>query len=158
MRRLTSLLITLIFVLSGCAGTTAAVKSEYRLAQGEKVTFKVTAPENLTEEARGIFISRLTEKLTSSGLLTSDADANAREIDIQIMYYRMRHGATRAMLGVIAGSDNMHSVVKVKNKSTGEVLSEYTIDSNNATAMGTSRGMIRDHADKIIETLIAPKK
>jgi Domain of unknown function (DUF4410) len=156
-------LIAALFLVStvamvGCAGTSAMIRSEYKLSQSEKLTYKVTAPGDMEEEAKGIFNTRLTEKLTSGGLLAQAPDAEARELDIQVTNYRMRHGATRVLLGILAGPDNIQSLVRVKNKATGAVLSEIEVESKNPSAWGTSRGMIEDHADKIVETLTGVKK
>jgi hypothetical protein len=155
---LAALLLASTTALIGCAGTSAMVRSEYKLSQGEKVTYMLTAPEDMAEEARGIFRARLTEKLTSGGLLSGASDTDARELDIQVTNYRMRHGAARALLGILAGSDNMQSMIGIKNKTTGAVLSEYEIESKNPSAWGTSKGMIEDHADRIVDTLAGAKK
>ncbi len=71
--------------------------------------------------------------------------------------YYMRHGAARAMVEIMAGSDNIQSRVKIKDSSTGNVLSEFTVQSKNPTAWGTSKGLIEEHADKIVATLKGAK-
>jgi hypothetical protein len=152
------ILVTIILmVLAGCA-TTAQIQSEYRLAQGEKLKLQVTVPPSATEEALQIFNERLTTQLWSNGLLAGPTDATARNLEVAVTNYSMRHGAARAMLGIMAGSDNMQSTVKIKDQATGSVLSEFTVESTNSTAWGTSRGMIEDHADKIVETLKVGKR
>ncbi len=152
------ILVTIILMLlAGCA-TTAQIQSEYRLAQGEKLKLQVTAPPSATEEALQIFNERLATQLSSNGLLAGPSDASARNLEVSVTNYTMRHGAARAMLGIMAGSDNMQSTVKIKDQATGSVLSEFTVESTNSTAWGTSKGMIEDHADKIVETLKAGKR
>jgi t-SNARE complex subunit (syntaxin) len=151
-------LVTIILILlAGCA-TTAQIQSQYRLAQGEKLKLQVTAPPAAAEEALQIFKERLTAQLLSNGLLAAPSDASARNLEVAVTNYTMRHGAARAMLGIMAGSDNMQSTVKIKDQTTGSVLSEFTVESTNSTAWGTSKGMIEDHADKIVETLKAGKR
>ncbi|MDK2124713.1 DUF4410 domain-containing protein [Parachitinimonas caeni] len=157
-KAITVLACAVSIVLGGCAGTAAVVRSEYRLSEGEKVAFTVSAPADLGEEARGILNARLTEKLTANSLLATTADASARELEIQVTNYRMRHGAARALLGIMAGTDNIQSTIKVKNKASGAVLSEFQIESKNPTAWGTSKSMIEEHADKIVDTLVGAKK
>lgn len=152
------ILVTIILMLlAGCA-TTAQIQSEYRLAQGEKLKLQVTAPPSATEEALQIFNERLATQLSSNGLLAGPSDASARNLEVSVTNYTMRHGAARAMLGIMAGSDNMQSTVKIKDQATGSVLSEFTVESTNSTAWGTSKGMIEDHADKIVETMKAGKQ
>jgi hypothetical protein len=53
----------------------------------------------------------------------------------------------------MAGADNMQSSVQVKDRKTQAVVGEFAVESKNPTAMGTSRGMIIEHADKIVEYL-----
>ena len=154
---LLSLLIASATLVAGCT-TSAKVQSEYKLAQGEKFSFLITAPTEVSAEARQIFNERLTSQLTGSGLLAASSDASARSLEIAVTNYNMRHGAARALLGIMAGSDNMQSTIKVKDRGTGAVLSEFSIESKNSTAWGTSRGMIEDHADKIVETLKGGKR
>ncbi len=152
------ILVTIILILlAGCA-TAAQIQSQYRLTQGEKLKLQVTAPPSANEEALQIFNERLTTQLSSNGLLAGPSDASARNLEVSVTNYTMRHGAARAMLGIMAGSDNMQSTVKIKDQTTGSVLSEFTVESTNSTAWGTSKGMIEDHADKIVETLKVGKR
>lgn len=151
------LIITSSF-LFGCAGTSAVVQSEYRLAQGEKLKLQLTAPPTASTEGVAILRERLIEQLTNSGLLAAATDATARTIEVTVTNYYMRHGATRAMVGVMAGADNIQSKVKLKDQASGKVLSEFTVKSKNPSAWGTSRGLIEEHADKIVETLQTTKR
>ena len=154
---LLSLLIVSATLFAGCS-TSAKIQSEYKLPQGEKFSFRVTAPTDINAEARQIFDASLTSQLSGSGLLAGSSDVNARSLEIAVRNYNMRHGAARALLGILAGSDNMQSTVKVKDKGTGAVLSEFSVESKNSTAWGTSKGMIEDQADKIVDTLKSGKK
>jgi len=153
-----SILIVASSLLAGCAGTAAIVQSEYRLAQGEKFKLQLTAPAAASEEGITILRERLTSQLSSNGLLATAADASARTVEVTVTNYYMRHGATRAMVGIMAGADNIQSAVRVKDPASGKVLSEFTVESKNPTAWGTSRGMIEDHADKVVETLRGMKR
>lgn len=152
-----SVLITLALVITGCS-TTANIRSDYKLVAGEKLELKVSAPPSATQEALQIFNARLTSQLSSSGLLAGPSDSSVRVLDVVVTNYTMRHGASRAMLGILAGSDKIQSTVQIKDRSNGAVLSEFTVESSNSTAWGTSRGTIEDHADKIVEMLKSGKK
>ncbi|MEP6823313.1 MAG: DUF4410 domain-containing protein [Ramlibacter sp.] len=154
---LLSLLIVSATLVAGCT-TSARVQSEYKLPQGEKFSFQVTAPTNVSAEARQIFDERLRGQLAGGSLLAGSSDVNARSLEIAVTTYNMRHGAARALLGILAGSDDMQSTVKVRDRGTGAVLSEFSVESRNSTAWGTSKGMIEDQADKIVETLKGGKK
>ena len=140
-------------LMAGCAGTAARVQSDIRLSPGEKLNFKIATPAPMSEEATTIFRERLTAQLTSGGLLASSADKSARTLDVEVTTYNMRHGAARALAGIFAGTDKMQSTIKIKNAANANAVSEFVVESKNPTAWGTSRGMIEDHADKIVETL-----
>jgi hypothetical protein len=151
-----SLLITSALLITGCS-TTAKIKSSYKLVADEKLELKVSAPPSATQEALQIFNARLTSQLSNNRLLAASNDSSVRILDVVVNKYTMRHGASRAMLGILAGTDTIESTVRIVDRSNGAVLSEFTVESGNATAWGTSRGMIEDHADKIVESLIKGK-
>jgi hypothetical protein len=152
MRKLiAAILVASSTLLAGCAGTSAIVQSEYRLAQGEKLKLQLNAPPTASEERVTILRERLATQLSSNALLAGSSDASSRTIDVTVTNYRLRHGATRALVGIMAGADNIQSTVQVKDSSTGKVLSEFKVESKNPSAWGTSKGMIEEHADKIVE-------
>jgi len=145
-------------LLVGCAGTSATVNSEYRLAQGEKVKLQLSTPSTASEEGATIFRDRLTAQLVGRGLLAGASDGSSKTLEVTMNNYYMRHGAARAMVGIMAGADNIQSTVKVKDQATGKALSEFTVESKNPTAWGTSRGLIEEHADEIVATLAGAKR
>jgi hypothetical protein len=139
-------------LLTGCAGTKMSVQAPYQPTQGAALAYVVNPKVEVSDEALGILRQRLDSQLRASGLLASSAGAS-KQVEISIVNYYMRHGATRALVGVMAGADNMQSSVIVKDSTTQAVLGEFKVESSNPTAMGTSRGMIEDHADKIVAYL-----
>jgi len=153
-----TLLIVSNSLLVGCAGTSATVKSEYRLVQGEKVKLQLSTPSTASEEGVSIFRDRLTSQLSSRGLLAGASDGSNRTLEVTVNNYYMRHGAARAMVGIMAGTDNIQSTIKVKDQATGKALSEFTVESKNPTAWGTARGLIEEHADEIVATLTGAKR
>ena len=155
---ITAILVAASAFLAGCAGTSAIVQSEYRLAQGEKLKLQLSAPPTASEEGMAILRERLTTQLSSNALLAGASDTSSRTVEVTVTNYSMRHGATRALVGIMAGADNVQSTVKVKDFSTGKILSEFNVESKNPSAWGTSRGMLEEHADKIVETLKSAKR
>jgi hypothetical protein len=129
--------------LAGCAGTSLSVQKPYSSSSsGQKIAYSVNPKVEVSAEALEILDARLKTQL--------DGGAGAdRKVDIVITNYYMRHGATRAMVGIMAGADNILSQVTVRDAS-GAVLAEFTVESKNPSAWGTSRGMIEEHADKIV--------
>lgn len=147
---LTSIAIVATFLLSGCS-TTATIKSDVQLAASDKVQLSLITPPTMSEEGAAILRARLTTQLASRGLLATGA--GVKTVEVQVTNYYMRHGAARALAGIFAGVDNVKSTVRVKDNATGRVVSEFTVESDNASAWGTSRGMIEDHADKVVDSL-----
>ena len=154
---LAAILVASAALLGGCAGTAAIVQSEYRLAQGEKLKLQLNTPPDASEEGMAIMRERLTSQLTANGMLAAMSDASNRAVEVNVTNYYMRHGATRFFAGGFAGADNIQSTVKVKDMTNGKVLSEFKVESKNPTAWGTSKGLIEDHADKIVAILMGAK-
>lgn len=146
-----------ISLLAGCAGTSAIVQSEYHIAQGEKLKLQLSTPLKANENGMTILRERLTTQLSSNALLAGGGDASSKTIDVNVTNYYMRHGAARALAGIMAGTDNIQSTVKVKDTATGKSLSEFTVESKNPSAWGTSKALIEEHADKIVEMLKGAK-
>jgi hypothetical protein len=157
MRFVAGFVVSLALVLAGCASG-PRTHSGYVLPQGERVVSKVTVPPEMNDEALGIMNVRLAERLGAGGMLATGPGPGVRELDIRVVNYRMRHGAARALVGVMAGTDNIRSVVTVRDAPGGSILGSYEIESSNASAWGTSRGLIQDHADSIVEALRKSEK
>lgn len=153
-----SILLVALALLAGCAGTSATIQSDYKLAPNEKLDLNLIPPTGASEEGIAILRERLTTQLSSSGLLAPASDLRARTLEVIVTNYYMRHGATRALLGIMAGADNIQSTIKLKDKATDKVLWEFKVESKNPTAMGTSRGMIQNHADEIVSSLRGVKR
>lgn len=147
------ILITSCSLLAGCAGTSAIVQSEYRLAQHEKLSLQLKPSPEVSEQGMQILQQRLAGQLSGQNLLATAGDGSSRVLEVSILHYYMRHGAARALAGIMAGTDKVQSRVQIKDRATGQVLSEFNVESKNPTAWGTSKGMLEQHADKIVETL-----
>jgi len=140
-------------LLGGCAGTALRVQTAYQPTPGDKVTYAVVPKVQVSEEALSILRQELESQLQGSGLLAANSGEARKNVEISITNYYMRHGATRALVGVMAGADNMQSSVQVRDKKSQAVVGEFFVESKNPTAMGTSRGMIVEHANKIVQYL-----
>lgn len=142
-------LVVTFLVLAGCAGTGMKVQTAYTPTPGASITYTVDPKVEISQEALGIFRQRLDSQFGTSGLLATGKPP-ARSVDIVITNYYMRHGATRALVGILAGADNMQSSIIVRDMKTKAVIGQFAVESTNPTAMFTSRGLIEDHADKIV--------
>jgi hypothetical protein len=129
------------------------VQTAYLPTSGDKLTYAVVPKVPVSEEALSILRQELNSQLRGSGLLAANPEEARKNVEISITNYYMRHGATRALVGVMAGADNMQSSVQVRDTKSQAVVGEFSIESTNPTALGTSRGMIVEHANKIVQYL-----
>lgn len=137
--------------LAGCT-TSALVRTPYHMVQGNTFEIQLHTPPDASEEGMTLLRNDLNTELASRSLLANAGSAGARVLDVNVTYYRMRPGAARALVGIMAGRDKIQSTITVKEHG-GKVLSEYTVTSTNATAWGTAHGMIEKHAKEIVDTL-----
>jgi hypothetical protein len=151
------LLVACCVLAAGCAGTALRAGQAYQAPAGQKYKYEIVNKAQVPDEGMGIFQERLRSQLVGSGMLAGNDDPSARSVQITIGNYYMRHGATRALVGIMAGVDNMSSTIAVRDASAGKTLTSFDVESKNPTAWGTSRGMIEDHADKIVEFLKSGK-
>ena len=74
-------------------------------------------------------------------------------IEITFNNYYVRPGAARALVGVMAGVDNITSTVVIKEKDNDKIVGEFRVISKNATAWSSARDLIEQHVDVIISNL-----
>ena len=139
-------------LLGGCIGTSLRAHTPYQPSAGQSFTYKFVDEGKMSAEGLEIMRERLDSQLEAAGL-TKGAAGPAREVDIVINNYFMRHGAARAMGGILHGIDNILTTVLVKDAKTQTVLSKFEVESKNPSAWATSRGLIQGHADKIVNYL-----
>jgi hypothetical protein len=146
-------LLVVSLLLGGCAGTGLRVQTAYQPAPGDKLSYAVVPKVQVSEEALSILRQELDSQLRGGGLLAANPAEARKNVEISITNYYMRHGAARALVGVMAGADNMQSSVQVRDTKSQALVGEFSVESKNPTAMGTSRGMIVEHANQIVKYL-----
>lgn len=139
-----SAIVVVSILLAGCIGTSSSVRAPYTPSPNDTFSYTLDNYGGMTPEGRQIFEARLHRQL--GGQLTNGPEA--KRINVKVEYYRMRNGATRFWVGVMAGRDRILSTVTVTS-ADGKPLGTLTVDSANSTAMGTGRGLIEGHADEI---------
>ena len=148
MKNFRILVITLSFVaLTACASTKLRVERSYTYQVSDVFTQEIIDEASVPEKGMSIFKTRLDSKISELGLSTND-DAN-KKIEITFIGYKMRHGAARALAGFMAGADHISSIVVIKDTKSDETIGRLKVTSRNRAAVGTSKGLIEDHADKI---------
>ncbi|WNO10801.1 DUF4410 domain-containing protein [Teredinibacter sp. KSP-S5-2] len=144
--------LTLVFsyvFLAGCAGTHLRVDQGYAFQQNDIFSYEIVDNANVTPQGMSIFKERLESKIKALGLNTSGE--STKLIEVTFTNYYMRHGAARALVGVMAGSDNITSTVLIKDRSSGEIVGKLQVVSKNPTATSSARLLIEQHADKIAD-------
>lgn len=139
-------ILALAALLTGCIGTSSNVRAPYVASAQDTFSYTLDNHGGMTPEGREIFEARLRQQL--AGQLSEGPDA--KRINVRVNYYRMRNGATRFLVGVMAGRDRIQSTVTITS-ADGKALGTIEVDSANSTAMGTGRGLIQGHADEIAE-------
>ena len=107
----------------------------------------------ISQDGLEILRSRIEQQLRAKGRLANKPADAQEKVEINITRYKMRSDTERILLGILAGTDNMRSTIIIKDKKLNKIISEFKIKSSNSSAWGTSRGMIEDHADKIVNYL-----
>ena len=77
------------------------------------------------------------------------------KINIQIIGYNINTGASREVMGTLAGADEVKSTVQVINTSTNQVIGESTVLTSSSMAYG-QKAMAWVHADDIATFLSTP--
>lgn len=145
------LIIAIIVVItSGCAGTSLRVNQGYSSTSNDTFAYEITDNANVSEKGMLIFKERLNLKLTQLNLKSEQSN---KILEITFNNYRMRHGAARALVGIMAGSDSIISTIIIKDIETGKQEGSIRVASKNPSAWGSSKGLIEEHADKIVSYL-----
>lgn len=152
----TALLCLMAIVLTGCMGTTGQVYTPNK-AVGSRYWYEIVNSAELSEAGERVLREKLDIELRSRNLLAVETDPVARKVNITITNYYMRPAAARFLVGIMAGRDNIHSVVTIVDAKNGEELGRIEVDSRNPTAMGTSNGLIEGHATEIADFLAGVK-
>ena len=163
MKCLKGLALTFLLVLiTGCStsfinsgalpgtGTKLIVDQSFYYDGSEYFSYDIVNGSKVSEEGISIFKNRIEALLKQKSLYRENSN---KVIEITFNNYYVRHGATRAMVGVMAGVDNITSTVVIKDKDNNKILGEFRVISKNATAWGSANSLIELHADKIIAYL-----
>jgi|GEM_PF-5884261 len=146
------LCLCLLAALMGCASSRSTVKETNALKSGERVVLKIDIAKSASEEGADIFRSRLEQQLAAAGIGTVGPEAG-RTLEVILATYAVRNPAKRALFGAFAGRDKLQSRVLLRD-ANGEISSEFFVTSQDASAIGSIRLLIEQHADKIVESLV----
>ena len=164
MKYLKGLALTFLLVLiTGCSGsfigsgvlpgtgTELIVEQSFYYDGSEYFSYDIVdVSYQVSEEGKSIFKNRLESMLKQKSLYKENSN---KVIEITFNNYYVRPGAARAMVGVMAGVDNITSTVVIKEKDNDKIVGEFRVISKNATALSSAGNLIEQHADKIIAYL-----
>lgn len=146
----------LVATLNGCIGTSSQVARPNSSQVGSKLWYTVENPGGMTPEGLAVLRGRLDERFVA--VRAADGAPSAVQVRVTVTRYRMRHGAARALVGVMAGKDTVLSTVQVIDPVSGQELGRLDVESGNATAVGSAGGLLRGHADEIADFVLAGGK
>lgn len=144
----------MVLVFAGCAGTRTVVNESYSASSGDTFRIDILNTANATEAGINVFKSQLA---SYDSMLKVGNPNPTRMVTIEFTNYYVRPGATRALVGVMAGSDNVSTVTTVLDATTGEVLGSVKHVTKNPTAVVGINSLIKGHADKIAQYLLPQK-
>lgn len=138
--------------VTGCIGTSSNVARPNAAATGSKLWYSVENPGGMTPEGLTVLRGRLDERFVA--VRAAEGTPGAVHVRVTVTQYRMRHGAARALVGVMAGTDKVLSTVQVLDPASGHELGRLEVESGNATAVGSAGGLLRGHADEIADFVL----
>lgn len=140
------------FLLAACIGTSSKVARPNAAATGSKIWYTVENPGGMTPEGLTVLRGRLDERFVA--VRAAEGTPGSVHVRVTVTAYRMRHGAARALVGIMAGKDTVLSTVQVLDPATGQELGRLNVESGNATAVGSAGGLLRGHADEIADFVL----
>lgn len=146
------LILAAALLLSGCIGTKGTAVRPNEAPADATYWYSIDPSGGITPEGLTVLKARLDERF--AGVRAADQAPGALQVRITVVSYRMRHGAARALVGIMAGTDHVHSRVELVDPATGRVLGALTVESKNQTAMGSAGGLLRGHADEIADYVL----
>lgn len=138
-------LLLLVALLSACS-TTSRVHQAHTGFQGKSFDYHFTNRGG--DNAEGVAeLNRVVQNQLQAQGFINNGTANGK-IDITLTHYYVRHGAARALVGIMAGRDKIISHVRVLD-AAGAQLASFEVESTNTTAWGTTGGLHQKHAEEI---------
>lgn len=88
--------------------------------------------------------------LRDAGVFVPGTDAP--RIEITVTHFYVRSNGARFWAGVMAGRDKISSRIRIVD-AAGTQLADFQVESTNATALGSSGGLMEKHAAEILSRL-----
>lgn len=144
----TALLLVLV-MMSACSTSSRVHQAPAGLA---KNAFEYQFANRGGDNAEGVAeLDRVIQnRLLSNGLINNGTASGT--IEVTLTHYYVRHGAARALVGIMAGRDKIISHVRVVDGG-GNQVAAFEVESTNSTAWGTTGGLHEKHAEEVVARL-----
>ena len=140
MKRVSTVVMLLSWILvTGCAETSVRVNQPYAPSVNQKFNFEIENKSTLSDETLAIFRDELAGQMIAAQMLTISTDTTSKPLHIVIE---------------TAGTDHISSSVTVKDAITDAALAKYHVESHNQPPWGKPRGLMAEHAAKLVSYLI----
>ncbi|HST44923.1 MAG TPA: DUF4410 domain-containing protein, partial [Luteimonas sp.] len=104
----------LLALLMAACGTSSQVTQRHASVPGQQFSYTIENPGGMSAENLAALRAELDRQLRAAGALAATPQG-AQRVTVTIREYRMRHGAARALAGIMAGKDTIRSTVTVKD-------------------------------------------
>lgn len=138
-----------VLLLAACS-TTSTVHQPYSPATGQVYAYSFANEGGDDLEGIAKLDGVIQGQLRAAGLLAAgDTD---QKIEVVLKHYYIRSNAARFWAGIMAGRDKIISRVRVVG-GDGAQVGNFEVETTNATAWGTTDGLMQKHAEEIITRL-----
>ncbi len=141
------LAIVFCLALAACS-TTSTVLQPGSAPAGLRYRYALDNQAGADAEGRAALDAAIRTALGEAGLL-ADGGGPAGRIEVTLTHYYMRSGGARFWVGVMAGRDKISSRVRVLDAG-GRQVGSFEVESTNATAWGTTGGLMEKHAQELV--------
>lgn len=147
------LLVLASALVAGCGSSVSdAVVRDAAALQGggfQVQTVNVTASNAKVPAHVTVMVKSFVEvELRTRGLMMQPGNRDVA-VNVDLREYRDRGSVARFMLGVLAGADNLESVVEIVDPRRGVGVARSVVKSYNATAAGSMEDVARLHGEEV---------
>lgn len=141
-------LVACVLLLAACS-TTSTVHQPHSVIAGQVYAYSFDNEGGDDMEGIAKLDGVIQARLREAGLLAADAD---RKVEVVVKHYYIRSNAARFWAGIMAGRDKIISRIRVLGPD-GTQAGSFEVETTNATALGTTDGLMQKHAEEIVSRL-----
>ena len=142
-----SITLTACVLLLAACSTTSKVHQAHTPVSGQVYAYSFSNQGGDDEAGIATLDGLIQMKLRQAGLLAEDASDH--KIEVVVKHYYVRSNGARFWAGIMAGRDKIISNVRIV-AADGAQMGSFDVETTNATAYGSSEGLMMKHADEIV--------